>query len=113
MLRLAAFYLCLLSGLPTPAMATPVERPAATTQRSVNAFRDCFIASQEQAKRPWAYVLNADSGGTFSTVAAADGESPYSLAVRENRGMRHVALSGEAVPGSGPTIAVAVAGCLR
>jgi hypothetical protein len=111
--RLAAVCLSILFAVPTTVAAAVVEQPGVTTHRSAGAFRDCFIASQDQAKRPWAYVLNGDSGGTFSTVPMADGDSPYFLSVRERDGARSITLSGEAVPGSGATIATAVDGCVR
>jgi len=110
--RLAALCLMLPLALPAPILAAAHDQPARATQRSVAAFRDCFIAAQDKAKRPWAYVLNGDSGGTFSTVPGADGQSPYLMSVRDADGARRVTLSGEASAGSGQTIAAALDGCL-
>ncbi|HEY8592217.1 MAG TPA: hypothetical protein VIL42_05035 [Sphingomicrobium sp.] len=97
---------------PAGAAAQPAEVQR-TSARSLESFRDCFITSQDKAERPWAFVPDEGGGGTFSTVPAAQTDSPYFLTMRGSRSGTSLRLSGEARPGSGPTIAAAVEGCAR
>ena len=59
------------------------ERAAHTTSRSLDAFGQCFVSSQEQALRPWWFVPTED-GGTFSNLGSGNGQSVYFLRVQHS-----------------------------
>jgi hypothetical protein len=100
-------------------LATPVAASAEPGQRlnhtdgTMTAFRDCFVASQEKARRPWGFVPDeTGGGGSFSTIPGRDTYSPYTLTVREGALDSGISLTGEVPPESGPMIATAIDGCL-
>lgn len=102
----------LVLAAPAAASAEPGHGPR-NTDGTLTAFRDCFIASQEKASRPWGFVADdTGGGGRFSTIPGRDTYSPYTLTVREGAPGSGIALTGEVPAESGPMIATAVDDCL-
>jgi hypothetical protein len=64
-----------------PDLQGPMLR--ADTTKPLSAFGSCFIATQEQASRPWSFVPNG-RGGVFSDAGADGITAPYRLQVRED-----------------------------
>ena len=92
MFRLIVAALCALSAVPSPAATQPASESwtvSGTTERSVAAFRDCFIASEEKAGRPFAYVLNG-TGVTFSTVPVSGGLTERQVLLLKDFGARFI-----------------------
>jgi hypothetical protein len=97
----------------TPVVAEKGPGQTLSSHRSVAAIRQCFIASQDNVPRPWAFVPDEKGdGGRFSTVPGSDTYSPYSLTIRSAGTGSRLALEGDMPPASGPMIATAVDGCL-
>lgn len=65
----------------SPDLQGPMLRADSAKPPSV--FGSCFIATQEQASRPWSFVPNA-RGGVFSDAGAHGITAPYRLQVRED-----------------------------
>jgi len=113
MIRRLSTALGALLFLAPPVAASAPARALRNTDGTLTAFRDCFIAAQEKASRPWAFVPDeTGGGGRFSTVPGSSTYSPYTLTVRDGVGQRHTVLTGEVPAESGPMIATAVDGCL-
>ncbi|HKP33777.1 MAG TPA: hypothetical protein VJT70_03240 [Sphingomicrobium sp.] len=74
------------------APSAPRHQPAGmTTAKSVQAFADCFINSQDQRSAPWWFVPKA-GGGTFSNRGAAGVAKPYFLVISERGAHREIRL---------------------
>ena len=73
----------------------------------VEAFQDCFVRSQDEAGRPWAFVPSA-SGGMFTNLGASGSVAPYRLLVRAASGGTSVRLI---AVDAGPDLARAVEQC--
>lgn len=51
---------------------------AVSTGKSLDGFGACFVQSQEQAGRPWAFSAS-DRGGSFTNEGASGGAAVYRL----------------------------------
>jgi hypothetical protein len=81
------------------APASDAPKPAAmTTQRSTEAFAECFAESQDREAAAWAYVPRKN-GGTFSNLGAASVARPYFLLISDRGARREIQLQNAAPRG--------------
>ncbi|MGN6059490.1 MAG: hypothetical protein ACTHOI_13020 [Sphingomicrobium sp.] len=95
-----------------PVAHARAEAATLATSKTVEQFGDCFVATQDLAARPWAFVPKGD-GGTFSNVGARGAQGLYYLAITDRGPVRQLRL--EAASESSPldrNIARAVNQCI-
>jgi hypothetical protein len=61
--------------------ASDAKGSARTTNKSLDAFGQCFVSEQRQASRAWWFVPSED-GGMFSDVGSAQNSTGYFLRVQ-------------------------------
>lgn len=61
--------------------AAPPAAAVTMTAKSLDAFAQCFVSSQQRASRAWWFVPSED-GGTFSDLGAKDAAGAYFVKVR-------------------------------
>ena len=72
----------LLSAAPDVGAEVPLM--AASTQRSMHEFSECFIAAQDRQARPWWMVPSRADGGRISNVGAEGIANPYRIRFTED-----------------------------
>lgn len=73
-----------------PAVAAPLESAQPrVTNRPVEQFVGCFVASQKRASLPWSFVPK-DHGGTISNLGASERAAIYFVGISDRGARREV-----------------------
>ena len=89
----SAYFLAAALAFASPGGAASQNTDAVTavTSKSLDAFAQCFVRTQQRASAAWWFVPNSE-GGTFSNLGAEKASGSYFLDVRELGSARGVEL---------------------